>query len=124
MPKDSVEDLIQQLEDLQIRRALIAEEEVILVGKLKALQQNKTPSLKINNNSLSVGDKVYITNRIRHSTTNSVRERLGIVDSIDVNDPNRIYITTVTGFSTWRLRKNLKKISDQQWNNYINKHEL
>ena len=62
-----------------------------------------------------IGDKVYITNRISHARNRAnPLDRASIVQSVS---GDKVYITTINGFSTWRLNHNLRLLSEKEIRN-------
>lgn len=126
-----VDRLIKELQLLQIERERIGAEERAIVqriqlarlgtdsGEAQANQQPSQPSTT-GVESFTVGQKVYILNRIGHlpfTKRPSPKDRAGVVTRIT---KTRVYITTYNGSETWRAPSNIKRLTLAEHESIVN----
>jgi len=141
MPKDTVNDLIQELQKLQLRQTAIIQE------LNQALQKNKDPLNKntstdctpsvpttiddiiLENRSqenntpketYEPGDRIYIKNRVTSITRRAnARDKTATVlytTQKNRNKPRKIHFRTGNDLNTWRLEHNVQKITSKDKN--------
>jgi len=98
MRRESLEDLIKRLEELELEESRIHLERSEVVERIR--RQSGA------DRRFSVGSRVLITNRVKPLTGSAVKkgDRIGVVTRID---GEKVFFTTLTGTTTWRLKKNL-----------------
>ena len=84
----------------------------------RAVRNNQTQNPTAYGRRWRVGDRVRITNRIRVGIRlPNEADRLATITNItsgDQHDDTRVYIRTDNGTTTWRLRKHLLWVNDEQ----------
>jgi len=121
--QENINRITQQLEQLQLERSRLEQEERILLAELRTLggeepdpseqqQQNQQDESRFRR-----GDTVYITNRLGagHAFGRRARatDRAAVITGISTH-PNRVYLTTFNGYRTWRLPDNLRRINAEE----------
>jgi 16S rRNA G1207 methylase RsmC len=104
MTNDSVDELIAKLQRVRL-------EENSLLNQLVSARARETN----NTETFVVGTRVYIVNRISKfaGRTANENDRRSIVTSVNRSG---IYVRTVNGILTWRIRSNLRIVSeDELW---------
>jgi hypothetical protein len=119
MSNDSVDDLINQLDQLRIQETNILQRLVTARERETRARARETPARRqeAEDDNFSFGDRIQITNKVRLSFGRAVtiNDRRAIVTS---TTPTRVYFRTVNGTNTWRARANLRKVrEDEVWNN-------
>jgi hypothetical protein len=116
MQRKSVNELIQELQQLRIREtAVIAEiREAIEVrdGAEQDIEIDDVEQPAAVQHGLRTGDRVRIKNKVRRPATagpswSETRERLATVTRVTVD---QVHIITDNGTKTWRARNNLSLI--------------
>ena len=102
MSNDPVDNLIQELQRLRLQEAVVIERLVQARARESTTQDE-----------LVIGARVFITNRITRifGRTATLNDRRSYVTRIT---PTRIYVRTVNGIDTWRLRSNLRIVPDEE----------
>ena len=117
MQTKSVNELIQELQQLRIREtAVIAEIREAIQAQDEAAQANdielEDVDPPVDARELRPGDRVRIKNKIRRPATagpswSETRERSATVTRVTVD---QVHIITDNGTRTWRARNNLRLI--------------
>jgi hypothetical protein len=99
MRGESLEDLIKRLEELELEETRIHLERSEVVDRIRRHSGA--------DQGFRVGSRVVITNRVKPLTGSEVKkgDRIGVVTRID---GEKVFFTTLSGATTWRLRKNLR----------------
>lgn len=121
MSNREVDKLTQELEELRIRRERINSEEKLALARLKSAvagtnrhgdQEHAVP--RTAKRSFTVGQRVYITNRIGHvplTRRTTLKDRAGTVQRVT---KSRVYITTYNGNETWRIPGNVRQLTNEE----------
>ena len=112
---NELHQLVEDLRELHLKSERIIRR-IDQISREKA-PNKPTPKAKAEGDSakptdFKYGDKVFITNTIRHiplTRRATVEDRAGTVSRPITS--NRIYLTTIKGEETWRLGKNLKRLT-------------
>jgi hypothetical protein len=114
MPTETVDTLLEQLKALRIEESKVLEK----IHQARA-QEKRTHQGPNDSESLAYeyGDRVRIQNAISKPFTR--RANAGDRDStvqytLTNNDLTKVFIRTDNGFNTWRLEKNLRRISRKE----------
>ena len=81
----------------------------------RATSQSARDGQEPTSSDIGVGDKVFITNKISHvpnTRTSTPADRAAVVTRLHLN---QIHLKTINRHYTWRIRKNLRKITDQEY---------
>lgn len=102
MTEESVEELINQLETLRLQESRVIE-------RLRAARAREADPTT----TFIVGNRVEVTNRITipFGRAANINDRRAIITKVK---PNQIYFRTLNGSSTWRARKNLRIVPDNE----------
>ena len=117
--KDSVEEILRELEQLHGLRKTIEEQEEQLLVRLRnislcadCINKSKTPIHPESGPQFQKGQHVWIKNKITHVPKSKGsphgRDRIATVTSVE---GDRINIITSKGTSTWRLRHKLRPLT-------------
>lgn len=122
-----VNSIIRRLEELQLARRALLEEEDTLLRALwtehtndndRATRTTEPPQQATTPNAetvrFQVGQHVFITNTIRHVTfrRTTLADRAATVARI--TRTGRIYICTYNGYKTWRNSTNLRALTPRE----------
>jgi len=116
MEEKSIEDLIKELKDLKVRETAVLNQLEAANDRRKSNErdqgQHNAGAPNDEEGIFRIGQRVYITNRIRRpinwsSTWEAQKERFATVTK-QVN--NKVFVHTDNGVDTWRAPKNLSKL--------------
>lgn len=122
MSTSEIEHLLNKLERLQIARRQISTEELRVREQLQELNRGEidtTTRADRKTAAFHVGEHAYIKNRITHvhrGKRGSPIDRVCIVQGVT---KSRIDIKTSNGTETWRHPKNLRRLTQNEINLYI-----
>jgi hypothetical protein len=119
MSNETVDDLIQQLKNIRLQESEVLDRLYRARQLEKEEREANTDGPPTPSSQLKEGDRVTITNGIR--TPFGRRANIGDRNSTVLRaqhqdeqnlfvDTIRIHIRTDNGFTTWRLKKNLRRI--------------
>lgn len=123
MTEEDIESIIQRLKELQVHRDHIREEERQLLARAEDLLRPTSQTGRVSPEpnprrettpTFRTGEKVYITNRIRHvpGTRHAILADRACV--VQRTTPDRVYIRTYNGYETWRAANNLRLLSESE----------
>ena len=118
MEDKSVQELIESLRTLRVQEERIIERIEIATERERtsaARRAAPTESQDHDNQPINVGDRVYITNKVRKPATwgltretwSAYKERHAVVTRVE---SNKVYVRTDNGVDTWRAPGNLRRI--------------
>jgi carboxylesterase type B len=114
MPTETVDTLLEQLKALRIQESKVLDK--IHQARAQEKQTHQGP----NNNeapAYEYGDRVRIQNAIskpftRHANTGN--QDSTVQYTLTNNNITKVFIQTDNGFNTWRLEKNLRRITHKE----------
>ena len=122
---EEIQRLVEDLRELHLKSERVIRRIDELSRQKKAPKPSSTRAKADGESTKSgefkYGDKVFITNAIRHiplTRRATVADRAGTVSRPITS--NRIYLTTAKGDETWRLGKNLKRLTLAEYEELAN----
>jgi hypothetical protein len=112
-----LQEITQRLRSIHVQRAALLREETSLLDRLlsgpRTTEGDITPPTPSSTPGYSSGNAVYITNRITHvrGRPASAKDRAATVTRVA---GRRVYLTTFCGDDTWRLPRNLRRLTREE----------
>ena len=118
MQEDELDRLLRELRLLHLRTERVLAEIEQIRHPTESEQPNRVSSQADRQAAFVPGDHVYIRNQIRHipaGRRGSPADRAATVERVT---GNRVEIRTANGYATWRAARNLRPITETQYNEY------
>ena len=129
MSEEDVAELILQLQHPQVQQARITQRIAELHQEGRSARSDRPgrarrvspppPPSAANDRNFSVGQRVFIQNRIRHvphGRRPNLGDRAAVVQRVSAG---RVVVITYNGKETWRHPENLRRLSDQEHHNIL-----
>lgn len=119
MREEELDRLLRELRTLQIRTERVLTDIEALRRPLRQAPPFPPLSESVPPPLFLVGDYVYIRNQVRHIPNGrrvTPADRAAIVERVT---GNRVEIQTANGYRTWRVEHNLRPITEEQYNEYV-----
>ena len=127
---EELRELVERLQELQLETTTVTERIAeLLEAESEAEEATRPvtpprPFVRISERARDYlpGDRVYITNRVGHAGSRGVTsgDRAATVTGALI--PDRVDFRTIRGYNTWRKAKNLKRLTEEEFQAFRNQN--